>query len=145
MKKVMILGVVAAMMFQAGCASETGPTPTQSSTLIGAGLGTGLGAVLGNNLGDGHNRGQNRAIGMAAGALVGGVIGNQQGKQTEMKQQLNAVQQNQYITTIWLENANGSKTPIQVRQVEGGQYMGPRGEYYPSLPTQEQLRSVYGM
>ena len=143
MKKVIILGVAVAMMFQAGCATET--TPTQNSTLIGAGLGTAAGAVLGNNLGDGHNRGQNRAIGMAAGALVGGVLGNQQGQQKEMRQQLNTVQQNQYISTVWLENANGSRTPIQVRQVEGGQYMGPRGEYYPSMPTQEQLRSVYGM
>ena len=131
--------LLAGLMFQAGCASMT---PTEQSTAIGTGIGAALGAVLGNNLGGSRN---DRELGIAAGALVGGVVGNQYGRQGEMQRQINTVQQQQFITTVWVENSNGSKTPVVLRQTEGGQYIGPRGEYYTTLPTQDQLKAVYGM
>lgn len=46
--------------------------------------------------------------------------------------------------TVWITNANGSRTPVELERVDG-RWRGPRGEYYDSLPTQEQLASVYGL
>ena len=45
--------------------------------------------------------------------------------------------------TAWITNSNGSKTSVQITR-RGGWYIGPRGEYYDEMPTNEQLRTVYG-
>lgn len=45
--------------------------------------------------------------------------------------------------TVWVTNSNGSRVSVQLIQ-EGAWYKGPRGEYYTSTPTNEQLRVVYG-
>jgi hypothetical protein len=41
-------------------------------------------------------------------------------------------------------NSNGSYTPVQLKQVSGG-WQGPKGEIYPSFPTVDELKNVYGM
>lgn len=48
------------------------------------------------------------------------------------------------VVTVWLENENGSKTPVQLIR-QGRSYIGPEGEYYPSMPTKDQLRAIYGL
>ena len=138
MKTMLATITAAGLLLSAGCAT----TETDQSTALGAGIGAGLGMILGNNLG---GTGNDRALGAAAGALIGGLAGNQYGKQKETQGQLNYLQQQQFMTTVWVENSNGSKTPVQLRMTEGGQYIGPRGEYYSSMPTMEQLKAVYGM
>lgn len=45
--------------------------------------------------------------------------------------------------TVWVTNTNGSKTPVTLTH-QGPGYVGPRGEYYPEMPNNEQLRMVYG-
>lgn len=45
--------------------------------------------------------------------------------------------------TVWITNSNGSRTSVKLTR-EGPYYIGPRGELYTSLPTNEQLRIVYG-
>lgn len=45
--------------------------------------------------------------------------------------------------TINIQNSNGSFTPV-ILHPAGSQWVGPRGEYYDSLPTVKQLRPVYG-
>ncbi len=45
--------------------------------------------------------------------------------------------------TVWVTNSNGSRIAVQLTR-EGSCYKGPRGEYYTSMPTNEQLRVVYG-
>lgn len=45
--------------------------------------------------------------------------------------------------TVWITNSNGSMTSVQLTR-EGSWYRGPRGEYYTSIPTNEQLRAAYG-
>lgn len=47
--------------------------------------------------------------------------------------------------TVWILNSNGSRTPVELRRADGGMYVGPRGEYYLGMPTEAQLRQVYGM
>ena len=46
--------------------------------------------------------------------------------------------------TVWITNSNGSKTTVQLTR-RGPWYVGPRGEYYDQMPTNEQLRVVYGL
>jgi len=46
--------------------------------------------------------------------------------------------------TIWVTNSNGSKTPVELKPAGGGQWMGPKGEVYEELPTEDQLRETYG-
>jgi uncharacterized protein YcfJ len=128
-----------AMIFS-GCLTTGSPSRDQA-TALGAGIGAGLGAILGHNFGGGGN---DRALGAAAGALLGGALANQYARQRELEQQIQHVQQQQFYTTVWIQNSNGSRTPVTLRQVEGGQYIGPRGEYYSAMPTEEQLRKVYG-
>ncbi len=45
--------------------------------------------------------------------------------------------------TVWITNSNGSRTVVQLTR-RGGWYIGPRGEYYDQIPTNEQLRAAYG-
>jgi hypothetical protein len=45
--------------------------------------------------------------------------------------------------TVWITNSNGSQTSVSLRK-SGPGFIGPRGEWYPTMPTNEQLRVVYG-
>ncbi len=44
---------------------------------------------------------------------------------------------------VWITNSNGSRTPVRLTR-QGAWYIGPRGEWYPTMPTNEQLRVIYG-
>ncbi len=45
---------------------------------------------------------------------------------------------------IQIHNENGSLTPVVLKK-EAGTYVGPNGEHYKRLPTEEQLKPVYGL
>ena len=47
--------------------------------------------------------------------------------------------------TTWLKNANGSKTPVELTRHPSGSWIGPKGEHYDEIPTEEQLRVMYGL
>jgi hypothetical protein len=47
------------------------------------------------------------------------------------------------VVTVWITNSNGSRTSVRLTR-DGPWYVGPRGEYYTEIPTNEQLRVVYG-
>lgn len=110
----------------------------QTGTLIGAGAGAAAGMIAGNNV-----DGLSKTEGAIAGAAVGGLLGNMQGRQND---KINALEQqvatsNQTIVNV--KNSNGSVIPVSVTKTPSG-WQGPRGEYYASIPTSEQLRPVYG-
>lgn len=44
---------------------------------------------------------------------------------------------------VWITNSNGSQTSVKLKK-SGPGYLGPRGEWYSNMPTNEQLRVVYG-
>ncbi|MDF3128162.1 hypothetical protein P0Y35_03015 [Kiritimatiellaeota bacterium B1221] len=50
----------------------------------------------------------------------------------------------QHTATVWLENQNGSKTPVELKQNEEGKWVGPNDEVYDSLPSEADLRESYG-
>jgi hypothetical protein len=45
--------------------------------------------------------------------------------------------------TVRITNSNGSQTSVNLRR-SGPGFVGPRNEWYPNMPTEEQLRIVYG-
>ena len=46
---------------------------------------------------------------------------------------------------VWVTNDNGSKTEVRLIRASDGGYIGPRGEYYSSMPTEEQLETLYAI
>jgi hypothetical protein len=45
---------------------------------------------------------------------------------------------------VEIHNSNGSITPVKLKRKDGS-YIGPKGERYQQLPTEEQLRPLYGL
>ena len=138
MKALISAALGAGLLLQAGCAT----TDADRATALGAGLGAGLGMVLGHNFGHSEH---DRLLGAAAGAAVGGSLARQRVEQQQLQTQIRGVQQQQSMATVWIANPNGSRTPVLLRAADGGQYIGPRGEYYAGLPSEDQLRPVYGL
>jgi hypothetical protein len=46
--------------------------------------------------------------------------------------------------TVWITNDNGSRTPVTLRP-QGAGFVGPSNEYYSTMPTEDQLRALYGL
>jgi len=46
--------------------------------------------------------------------------------------------------TVWITNDNGSLTAVTLTRCFPG-YIGPLGEYYATMPTEEQLKILYGL
>ena len=133
------VGLVVALGL-AGCASAgTGANRATQGVLVGSLLGAGLGAVVGHQSGE---TGEGAAIGAAAGAVGGYVLGNEQDKAQLQADSAYALQ-TANTAVINVHNTNGSLTPVTLHR-QGSTYIGPKGEYYPNLPTEEQLRPVYG-
>ena len=44
---------------------------------------------------------------------------------------------------IQIRNNNGSETSVVLKR-RSGTYFGPEGEHYDRLPTEEQLKPIYG-
>jgi hypothetical protein len=133
------------LAFTCGCESDA-----QTGALIGAGAGAGIGQAIGHDT-------QSTLLGGTMGGAIGYGIGNEQDKKKtraeieslrqeniQMRQQSTQMQQEMSTVTINVTNSNGSITPVTLRK-QGVVYIGPRGETYTTLPTQEQLKQAgYG-
>lgn len=119
----MAVVVSVSMIAVSGCQNDA-----QTGALIGSGLGAGIGALAGGDT-------EATLIGAAIGGGAGYIFGNEQDKK-KTAQQINTV-------TVNVTNSNGSVIPVKLTR-QGTQYLGPKGEYYSQLPTQDQLRPVYG-
>jgi uncharacterized protein YcfJ len=137
---VVVVGLGLALV--CGCESDA-----QTGALIGAGAGAGVGQAIGHDT-------TSTLLGATMGGAVGYGVGNEQDKKktqaeidslrqenAQMRQQ---VQQEMSTVTINITNSNGSITPVTLRK-QGVVYIGPRGETYTTMPTQEQLKQAgYG-
>jgi outer membrane lipoprotein SlyB len=111
--------------FIAGCQSDA-----QTGAVVGGAVGAGAGQAIGRDT-------KSTLIGAAIGAGAGYVIGNQQDKKKAQTQDdLN-------IVTVNITNSNGSVTPVKLKK-QGAGYVGPKGEVYDHLPTEAELKPVYG-
>ena len=45
---------------------------------------------------------------------------------------------------VEIHNDNGSVTPVRLKRKDCA-YIGPKGEHYEELPTEEQLKPIYGL
>jgi uncharacterized protein YcfJ len=131
------------VVISAGC-----DTAGKSGTLIGAGAGALAGQAIGHNT-------TGTLIGTGVGAVGGYIVGNEMDKKNAEKQQsitgptpsstYNAPVSDANTVTIWLNNSNGSQTAVRLTRNGDGSYTGPRGERYQTIPTEQQLKQVYGM
>jgi uncharacterized protein YcfJ len=130
------------MVIVTGCDSAG-----KSGTLIGAGAGALAGQAIGRDT-------TGTLIGAGVGAVGGYIVGNEMDKSNAKKQQVsapapapsyNAPSSDANTVTIWLTNTNGSQTAVRLTRNGDGSYTGPRGERYPAMPTEQQLKQVYGM
>jgi len=137
------LSVIAAVL--AGTILVSGCTTTQQGTAAGVGIGAAVGAIAGNNMGGSGDRDKGALIGGAVGGLVGHQLGQQKETRQQQEQRLQQLESQAQSRTVWITNANGSRTSVVLRAGEGGTWVGPKGEVYSSFPTEEQLRPVYGI
>jgi len=81
-------------------------------------------------------------IGAAVGGTAGYMLGNENDKK---KTQVERASLRQEMNTVMVKvtNSNGSIIQVPLRK-QGVGYVGTRGEYYSNLPTEDQLRPVYG-
>jgi hypothetical protein len=116
-----------AILIAAGCESRA-----LTGAAVGSAAGAGIGQLAGRNT-------ESTLIGGAVGGGLGYIIGNEADKKAErqaMNEQMNTV-------TVYVTNSNGSIIAVNLHR-QGPGFVGPRGEYYNSLPTESQLRPVYG-
>ena len=129
---VIAVAIVAyATVLISGCQSDA-----QTGTLIGGAAGAGIGQLAGKDT-------KSTLIGAAVGSGAGYMLGNE-GDKKKTKAEMEGVRQEMNTVTVNVANSNGSITPVTLRK-QGVGYLGPKGEYYNSLPTSEQLRQAgYG-
>jgi len=119
------------LAFFVGCESDA-----QTGALIGTGVGAGVGALAGGDT-------ESTLIGAAVGGGAGYMLGSE-GDKKKAAADRESIRQELNTVTINITNSNGSITPVRLRK-QGVVYVGPRGETYTSLPTEEQLKQAgYG-
>ena len=138
LKTLITVSLVATMGFGAllisGCESDAG-----TGGLIGTAAGAGIGQAIGGNT-------EGTLIGAAVGGGLGYLIGNESDKnksKEQNQQQMAQIREEQNTVTVWITNTNGSKIPVKLRK-DGPNFIGPRGEVYQSMPSEESLKMVYG-
>lgn len=131
---VLISVLTGGLLLVGGC-----ETQAQNKALLGGAIGAGAGQLIGRDT-------EGTLIGAGIGAGAGYLWGHSQDKKAEEEQRSRAatIQNDANTTTLWITNSNGSKTPVKLTRTASGGYIGPRGEIYDTLPTEEQLKEVYG-
>ena len=100
------------------------------------------GAIVGGIVGyQSHEEGEGAAIG--AGLFTIGELLSQSDKHHRKKEREHREPQPKDVV-VEIRNDNGSITPVRLRKKDGG-YIGPKGERYDQIPTQEQLKPLYGL
>ncbi len=117
-----------------GCESQG-----QTGALLGSAAGAGIGAIVGHQSG---KTAQGALIGGAVGGGAGYILGSEKDKQ-KTQQEIGALRQEMNTVTVNVTNSNGSITPVTLRK-QGVGYVGPKGEYYNHLPTDAELKPIYG-
>jgi len=125
-----LVALMAGLLMIAGCQNSA-----QTGAVVGLLAGAGLGQAIG------HHSGAT-IVGAAIGGAAGYMIGNEDDKQRAAMERVHMRQEMDYVT-VNITNSNGSISRVRLRR-EGVGYMGARGEFYDHLPTQDELRPVYG-
>ena len=116
--------------FFVGCESEA-----QTGALIGTGVGALAGQAIGGDT-------ESTLIGAAVGGGAGYVIGAERERQ-KTKSEIQQLREEVNTVTVNITNSNGSISQVKLRK-QGTGYVGPKGEFYDHLPTEEELKPIYG-
>lgn len=128
---ILIVAVVGlGLVFAGGCSSDA-----QTAAAIGALGGAGVGQLAGRDT-------ESTLIGVAVGAGAGYMLGNESDKKKAVAER-DYLQQEMNTVTANITNSNGSVSQVKLRKYGVG-YIGTRGEYYSTIPTEDQLRVIYG-
>jgi hypothetical protein len=134
-KTPIIIALIVSLLSLGGCGEGM-----KASDIYGASL---CGALVGGIVGyQSHEEGEGAAIGAAlfgVGELLN-QLDNLDNKDKEDRDDDNGRTE---IYIIQVHNSNGSITPIEIEK-KGNTFIGPKGEHYESLPSEEQLKPVYG-
>jgi len=126
----MVVVVSLGLAFVGGCESDA-----QTGAALGALAGAGIGQLAGGDT-------ESTLIGAAVGGGVGYMLGNE-GDKKKARAERSYLRQEMNTVVVNVTNRNGSIIQVPLRK-QGVGYVGTRGEYYPVLPTEDQLRLVYG-
>jgi uncharacterized protein YcfJ len=126
----LVLIVTAGLLLIAGCENSA-----QTGAAVGVLAGAGLGQAIGHHTGA-------TVVGAAVGGVAGYIIGNEDDKRQDRIERMQMRQEMDYVT-VNITNSNGSFSRVRLRR-EGIGYVGTRGEFYDHLPTEDELRPVYG-
>ncbi len=141
---ILIVGVSTLSLVFAGC-NDANRTPIGGShktegAVLGGGIGAGTGAIIGKQKG---KAGQGALIGGLAGAGIGYVLGDAKDKNQARDARIAQLEEEAAHVVVNVRNSNNSVIQVRLRK-SGVGYVGPRGEYYDHLPTEGELRPVYG-
>lgn len=129
--KILIVTAVSfGFVFAAGCESDA-----QVGSAIGALAGAGIGQLAGGDT-------EATLIGAAVGGGAGYILGNESDKKKAQAERYSIRDEMNYVA-VNITNSNGSVSQVRLRR-HGVGYVGTRGEYYNRLPTEDELRPIYG-
>ncbi len=124
------VAVSLALAFIVGCQSDA-----QVGSALGALAGAGIGQLAGGDT-------EATLIGAAVGGAAGYMLGNE-GDKKKAQVERDGLRHEMNTVMVKVTNSNGSIIQVPLRK-QGVGYIGTRGEYYATLPTEDQLRPVYG-
>jgi len=125
-----VIVIGASFSLIAGCQDEA-----QIGSLMGSLVGAGVGQLAGGDS-------EATLIGAAVGGGIGYMLGNESDKD-RTQAQMYSLREEMNHETVNITNSNGSICRVRLRK-QGPGYVGTRGEYYSRLPSEDQLRPVYG-
>jgi hypothetical protein len=117
-------------LFVVGCESDA-----QVGSAIGALAGAGIGQLAGGDS-------EATLIGAAVGGAAGYMFGNESDKAREEAERAR-MRREMRTVAVNITNSNGSISQVRLKR-HGVGYVGTRGEYYNHLPTEDELRPIYG-
>ena len=137
--QILLFSITLALLLNTGCGEGMKWKPVYNSAMLGALVG----GIVGHQS---DETGTGVAIGASVFAL-GEILSQSDdlaGKNSD-PHPMNAVSESITETYIIdIHNDNGSVTPVEIRK-DGDRFVGPTGEHYDSLPTEEQLKPFYGL
>lgn len=113
-----------------GCQNDA-----QIGSAIGALAGAGIGQLAGGDA-------EATLIGTAVGGAVGYMLGNESERQKE-RAEMAWISNEMNTVAVNITNSNGSISQVRLKK-HGVGYVGTRGEYYRHLPSEDELRPIYG-
>ena len=118
------------LLFFVGCQNDA-----QFGSAVGALAGASIGQLAGGDS-------EATLIGAAVGGAAGYMFGNESDKAREQAERAH-MRQEMRTVAVNITNSNGSISQVRLKR-HGVGYVGTRGEYYHHLPTEDELRPIYG-